>query len=122
MKKIKLLSLVVVASFSTLLISCGGEDQHEGSEKEDQGEAIVMTTDSVHTYICPMNCDNSASIQEGPCPLCGMDLKSNPNYNGQPEEEVMDGSMESEDASAEEVDHEEEHDHDGHDHDGHDHG
>ncbi len=29
-------------------------------------------------YICPMECEGSASMQPGQCPVCGMDLVKNP--------------------------------------------
>lgn len=31
-------------------------------------------------YICPMECEGSASHEPGKCPVCSMDLVKNPNY------------------------------------------
>ena len=33
-------------------------------------------------YICPMECEGSASHEPGKCPVCAMDLVKNPNYKG----------------------------------------
>ncbi|ALD22235.1 heavy metal-binding domain-containing protein [Hymenobacter sp. DG25A] len=32
----------------------------------------------VAAYVCPMNCEGSASDKPGKCPVCGMDLEPNP--------------------------------------------
>ncbi|WP_019949269.1 heavy metal-binding domain-containing protein [Hymenobacter aerophilus] len=38
-------------------------------------EAVPASTAA---YICPMNCEGSASDKPGKCPVCKMDLEPNP--------------------------------------------
>ena len=52
-----------------------------------QQTANEAATDTIQTdaadqkaYVCPMNCENSASDEPGQCPVCGMDLVKNENY------------------------------------------
>ena len=54
------------------------------SAATDSAEVAAAAADTVSTeqfaYICPMECEGSASHQPGKCPVCGMDLAENPNY------------------------------------------
>ncbi|HSI90472.1 MAG TPA: heavy metal-binding domain-containing protein [Adhaeribacter sp.] len=81
MKKTKLATLVLLAG----LWSFSGCTQQE--------TATEATTEHAHdhdhaatekAYICPMKCEGSASDAPGQCPVCGMDLKENPNYVAPP--------------------------------------
>jgi hypothetical protein len=63
-----------------LMSSCGGgktTDTAPETTTTTEQAAVINTT---HAYICPMNCENSASMVAGVCPVCGMDLVANPNY------------------------------------------
>ena len=41
--------------------------------------ATVNVVDSTSAYICPMKCEGSGSMNPGKCPMCNMDLVSNPD-------------------------------------------
>ena len=44
-------------------------------------EPAAATADSQQlAYICPMQCEGSASDKPGKCPVCGMDLEKNPAH------------------------------------------
>lgn len=75
----KKLSLIAVVIFTSAIISsCGNQNKNElPAEKTTEHASAVNTTAA---YICPMNCENSASMVAGVCPVCGMDLVANPNY------------------------------------------
>ncbi|WP_146900226.1 heavy metal-binding domain-containing protein [Adhaeribacter aerolatus] len=57
-----------------------GESAYDQSATEtnnaDASSAAQMA------YICPMECEGSASHEPGKCPVCAMDLVKNPNYKG----------------------------------------
>ena len=67
-----------------------------------------MAVNTTHAFVCPMNCENSASMEAGQCPVCGMDLTANPNYNAPAEGDSTAAMHEG-------------HDHDHGDHEGHNH-
>ncbi|HMT29523.1 MAG TPA: heavy metal-binding domain-containing protein, partial [Bacteroidia bacterium] len=77
MKK-TILSIALSLSMA-MMISCGGEKPSETTEPVTEQAAVINTT---HAYVCPMNCENSASDKPGQCSVCGMDLVKNPNYKG----------------------------------------
>ena len=62
-----------------LFVACGGEHKEAASDANTEQIAAV---DTVHAYICPMHCENSASMEPGTCKVCGMDLVKNPDYKG----------------------------------------
>ncbi len=76
---------IALALPMALLVSCGGEKPAETTEETTMEQsateeaAVVNTT---HAYVCPMNCENSASNEPGQCSVCGMDLVKNPNFAG----------------------------------------
>src|SRR4029079_9975605 len=79
MKKNKL-AMILMVSAGLLFGACGSNESKEAEEKAPEiAEQVINTT---HAYICPMNCENSASNEPGQCKVCGMDLVKNPNYAG----------------------------------------
>lgn len=123
-KSFKLLAVLAVPVMFMGLYSCGGGNE-QPADQEGENMETVEITDTEHAYICPMNCENSASMEAGSCPVCGMDLKPNPNYAGSAEGEATEGSSEGEEMEegaeeGAEMDGEM-HDHDGDDHEGHSH-
>jgi hypothetical protein len=77
MKKMNLLALVISAA--ALMSSCGSGEQKEAATEATTEQVAINTT---HAYVCPMNCENSASMEAGMCKVCGMELVKNPNYQG----------------------------------------
>ena len=78
MKKMNWIAVVIVAA--GLMSSCGsGEQKDAATEGTTEQAAVINTT---HAYVCPMNCENSASMEPGLCPVCKMELVANPNYQG----------------------------------------
>ncbi len=55
-----------------------GESAYDKVENKD---AATEQTAQL-AYICPMECEGSASNEPGKCPVCAMDLVKNPNYKG----------------------------------------
>ncbi len=83
-KSILVLSALAVPAIM-IFSSCGGSTEQEAQTEESATEATTETVamvDTVHAYICPMDCENSAGMEPGPCPVCGMDLVANSNYVG----------------------------------------
>ena len=78
MKKSKVMMAFMVSA-SLLLGACGSNEPKEAEVQTPVAEQVINTT---HAYICPMNCENSASMDPGQCKVCGMDLVKNPNYAG----------------------------------------
>lgn len=121
-KSIKLLAAFALPVMFLSLTSCGGGNEQPANEEGESMETVEIT-DTEHAYICPMNCENSASMEAGNCPVCGMELKPNPNYEGSAEgaddsaegEEMEEGSEEGTEMEGEM------HDHEGDDHEGHAH-
>ena len=74
----KFLPALMIAS--GLFIACGGNEHKDATEETKTEQAIVINT--THAYICPMHCENSASMEPGVCKVCGMDLVKNPDYKG----------------------------------------
>ena len=77
MKKMNLMAVVIVAA--ALMSSCGGGEHKEAATEATTEQVAINTT---HAYVCPMNCENSASMEPGMCKVCGMELVKNPNYQG----------------------------------------
>ncbi|WP_303309775.1 heavy metal-binding domain-containing protein [Hymenobacter sp. BT730] len=48
------------------------------SEPVSTTAPAAAPTAQVAAYVCPMNCEGSASNKPGKCPVCGMDLEPNP--------------------------------------------
>ncbi|WP_192822644.1 heavy metal-binding domain-containing protein [Rufibacter sp. LB8] len=82
MKKILSISLSVMMALA--LGSCAQDTKTV--QQEGQPATAEATADSTATstkqmaYVCPMECANSASMNPGKCPVCGMDLVKNPDY------------------------------------------
>jgi|SRR5688572_7253474 len=72
--------LPVLIIISGLFIACGSGGHKDATEETKTEQAVVINT--THAYICPMRCENSASMEPGVCKVCGMDLVKNPDYKG----------------------------------------
>ena len=64
--KRQILKLSMIALFSSaLFVSCSSEQTSETTEQVEET-----------AYYCPMKCEGEKTYsEEGPCPVCGMDLK-----------------------------------------------
>jgi rubrerythrin len=67
--------------------SCNSSSSTEQPATAGTPELEAATADSASAaqtqqmaYVCPMNCENSASMEPGKCPVCGMDLERNPAF------------------------------------------
>ncbi len=81
MNKLKFWPVLMLSA--GLMTSCGTNEKNEAATDATTTtttteQAAVINTS--HAFICPMNCENSASMLAGVCPVCGMDLVENPNY------------------------------------------
>jgi hypothetical protein len=78
-----LLALIVLAG-----AGCSGNSKEKmpGESAYDQPatetSAAADSSAQQMAYICPMECEGSASNEPGKCPVCGMELVKNPNYKG----------------------------------------
>ncbi len=111
MKKNKLTAL----AFGVMLLAFGacGTTENKETPADAATNEQVAAVDYDHAYICPMHCENSASMEPGQCPVCGMDLVKNPDYKGAATETAadttkMEGAMQD--------DHHDDHSHEGHSH------
>ena len=77
-KKMTWLPILILSA--GLMSSCGSNENKETTTESTPEQVAVINT--THAYICPMNCENSASMEPGLCKVCGMDLVKNPNYQG----------------------------------------
>jgi hypothetical protein len=55
------------------LVACGPKTEESHEVATDKDKTHVDTTAA--SYICPMNCEGSASDKPGKCKVCGMDLE-----------------------------------------------
>ena len=88
--------MMVIATFSLIMVSCGNKSKKSTSEASTEEVVDKSGKEYTSAYICPMHCKGSGSDKAGTCPVCEMDYVVN-------------------------KDHGHNHDHDGNDH-GHDHG
>ncbi len=72
MNKAKLKSLVMGLAVLTF-VACGNKQETKDVDTTDRDHTHVDTT--MKEYVCPMNCENSASDEPGKCNVCGMDLE-----------------------------------------------
>ncbi len=110
MNKLKFLTVLMLSA--GLLSSCAGGDQKE-TTPETTTNHPVTTTNTSHAYICPMNCENSASNLAGVCPVCGMDLVQNPNYQAATPDSSSPGALDTGNAGTGNMNHD---NHEGHNH------
>jgi len=110
MKKNRLM-MALALSTGLLFGACGSKETKEAAT-EAPAPVEEKTVNTTHSYICPMDCENSASNEPGQCVVCGMDLVKNPNYEGNAEASI-------ETTPAEEATATDGHNHD--DHEGHNH-
>ena len=106
MKSLKFLPALLIAA--GMFIACGGEHKEAASDTQTEQIAVV---DTMHAYICPMNCVDSGSMEPGVCKVCGMDLVKNPDYKSDAAGAMPESAASATDTAA--------HDHD--DHEGHNH-
>ena len=104
--------MALVLSGGLMFASCGSQETNDAVETPLEEPAMEAEINTTHAYVCPMDCENSASMEPGQCPVCGMDLVANPNFAG-----AADGSMN--ENAGEEGTHGHDHTHD--DHEGHNH-
>ncbi|QMU30985.1 heavy metal-binding domain-containing protein [Adhaeribacter radiodurans] len=82
--KLKNIAFAILIASSSFLGACNNTN----SEKSTATETAETNTapDSASTaqlaYICPMQCEGSASNTPGKCPVCTMDLVKNPDFKG----------------------------------------
>lgn len=109
-----LVALAAVSAMAITMTSCGGSENKEAATETPAAQVAVNTTNK---YICPMNCEGSASDAPGKCAVCGMDLVENPNYAGTEVAATPDSAAAPVDSAAAMT----EEGHEGHDHEGHEH-
>lgn len=82
-KNVKAL-LLALAVFS--FAACQSSSKEAPQAEAGVEGAATVAADSTSAagrqmaYMCPMECEGSASMQPGKCPVCGMDLVENPDY------------------------------------------
>jgi hypothetical protein len=54
----------------------------EATTEPEAEKATGVTETAQLAYMCPMQCEGSASNTPGKCPVCSMDLVKNPDYKG----------------------------------------
>jgi hypothetical protein len=79
MKNILFICLLLTLGFGAGCSSNTTEKQPDEAAMETPA-AGSHATETQLAYICPMECEGSASHDPGKCPVCGMDLVKNPNY------------------------------------------
>lgn len=63
--------------------SCRNNTEGEKADAPTETNAAVAPVQTAQmAYICPMECEGSASNTPGKCPVCAMDLVKNPHYTG----------------------------------------
>ncbi|MGV3541291.1 MAG: heavy metal-binding domain-containing protein, partial [Rufibacter sp.] len=74
----KNLRLPLLALALAFTVACG-QEKTTAEASETAAQEAAGTTDSTETkanqqmaYVCPMECEGSASMQPGKCPVCGM--------------------------------------------------
>lgn len=78
--------LMAAAIFFFAFTSACNSSSTTAEEAATGVEQTGLATDSTGmnaqqmAYICPMECEGSASMQPGKCPVCGMDLVKNPKH------------------------------------------
>jgi len=102
-----LMALLIAGTFS----ACGNKEHKQ--EQTNTQNAVVTATNTTDKYVCPMNCEGSGSDQPGKCPVCGMDLVLNRNYQ---ESTRTDSASVPTDSIASENYNHGDHDHGDHDH------
>ena len=59
------------------------ETATEATSTDTEAEKATGATETAQlAYMCPMQCEGSASHTPGKCPVCSMDLVKNPNFKG----------------------------------------
>ncbi|RNI23678.1 heavy metal-binding domain-containing protein [Rufibacter latericius] len=83
MRKIFLAWAILLGSLASVS-SCNSSSTTEqpAGTTAQQGAATDSTATATKqmAYICPMECEGSASMDPGKCPVCGMDLQKNPAF------------------------------------------
>jgi len=79
----KILFLIMLLAIITGTGCSGNSAQKQPGEEAHDTSAIGTNASEApaqSAYICPMQCEGSASNEPGKCPVCSMDLVKNPNY------------------------------------------
>ena len=77
LKSIKATAAGLVLVAVSALASCQSEPATTTPATTTTAPATAPVA-KVAAYVCPMNCEGSASDKPGKCPVCGMDLEPNP--------------------------------------------
>jgi hypothetical protein len=79
MKKISFTLLLLAALTGT---ACKETPARQEQHTEATTRQAAATGANLQmAYICPMNCDGSASNKPGKCLVCDMELQKNPDYH-----------------------------------------
>ncbi|GAB2542820.1 hypothetical protein GCM10027189_27120 [Rufibacter soli] len=73
-----LTALVTVSSCSSSTKEQPAAEATAPAQTEAAADTSAATQTGQMAYICPMECEGSASMNPGKCPVCGMDLVKNP--------------------------------------------
>lgn len=76
----------ILFGIAIAIASCGGDSSHSNEGGLSHTASETITKDTINPYICPMQCENSGSQKAGLCPVCEMDLATNPNF---PDAEIL---------------------------------
>ncbi|MDB5263377.1 MAG: hypothetical protein JWQ14_2660 [Adhaeribacter sp.] len=84
MKRILFLVMLLAFIIGSSCSSNSAETQSGESKPAAASKNSGAPTEAAQqmAYICPMQCEGSASDAPGKCPVCSMDLVKNPNYKG----------------------------------------
>lgn len=78
-----ILSVAFTLMLTLFMAACSGDSSQKQTSGEDTHKTPAAGTPEATTqmaYMCPMQCEGSASHEPGKCPVCSMDLVKNPNY------------------------------------------
>ncbi|GGK88851.1 hypothetical protein GCM10011405_40690 [Rufibacter glacialis] len=76
------MALASMAFISSCNSSPSAEQPATNAHATQHGTAADSTATQAGqmAYICPMQCEGSASMEPGKCPVCKMDLEKNPAF------------------------------------------
>ncbi|MBC3539409.1 heavy metal-binding domain-containing protein [Rufibacter sediminis] len=77
MRKTFLAGAILLSTLGTVS-SCNNSSTTE--QPGTSATADTAASKEQMAYICPMECEGSASMEPGTCPVCKMDLEKNPAY------------------------------------------
>jgi hypothetical protein len=69
-------TVIITASFSTVLILAACGSKTEKTEVKSETTVGTTQTSTTATYACPMKCEGDKTYDKaGTCPVCNMDLE-----------------------------------------------